>query len=88
MKARTPEAMAQLIQQIRLAIPFDEMNEARVCSGECIGCPKKLLEYLEQEVDYWEREVSDGEAPTLGDIHKLARSSRKIHTVLQKNQIL
>lgn len=85
---RTPEAMTALIADIRTHIPFDELDETRVCSGLCIGCPKKLLEYLEQEVEYWEGSLAVGDTPNLGDIQKLARSSTKIHKVLQKNEIL
>ncbi len=87
-KPHTKDAMNQLTQTIRQHIPFNELDDARVCSGQCIGCPKKLLEYLEQEVEYWEQEVKNDNSPTLGDIHKLARSSIKIHKVLVKNQIL
>jgi hypothetical protein len=88
MNPRTSEAMRSLIHEIRAHIPFDEMNEARVCSGLCIGCPKKLLEYLEQEVEWWEHVVDSGDEPTLGDVEKLARSSKKIYKVLQKNKVL
>ncbi|TCS38785.1 hypothetical protein BCF53_11559 [Reinekea marinisedimentorum] len=80
--------MLSLIGQIRSHIPFDEMNEARVCGGLCMGCPKKLLEYLEQEVEWWEGSVNAGDEPSLGDVEKLARSSKKIYKVLQKNQVL
>lgn len=88
MKARTPEAMRLVIHQVRDAIPFDEMTEARLCSGLCQGCPKKLLEYLEQEVEYWEGNLANGDEPSLGDVQKLARTSLKIHKVLVKNQVL
>jgi hypothetical protein len=88
MKPNTADAMRQLTQDIRHAIAFDEMDEARVCSGVCIGCAKNLLEYLEQEVEYWEHQLILGETPSLGDIHKLARSGKKIYKVLQLNKIL
>jgi hypothetical protein len=80
--------MSALLADIRNHIPFDELNDARVCSGQCIGCPKKLLEYLEQEVEHWEDMLVNHAPPKLGDIHKLARSSTKIFNVLQKNEIL
>jgi len=88
MKPNTADAMRKLTQDIRHAIPFDEMDEARVCSGACIGCAKNLLEYLEQEVEYWETQLALGETPSLGDIQKLARSGKKIYKVLQLNKIL
>ena len=88
MKPDTSNAMRELITQVRVHIPFDEMNDARVCSGTCIGCAKKLLEYLEQEIISWETSLAQNEIPTLGDINKLARSSKKIYKVLQLNNIL
>ncbi len=40
-KPKTRDAMMQLIDQVRTAIPFDT-SEAELCSGTCHGCPKKL----------------------------------------------
>ena len=80
--------MRALTHSIRQHIPFDELDDARVCSGSCIGCAKKLLEYLEQEVIYWEEALNRAEVPSLGDVHKLGRSAKKIYKVLQVNKIL
>lgn len=80
--------MLMLTQQIRQSIPFAELDDARICSGACIGCAKNLLEYLEQEVIYWEHNLTRGESPNLGDINKLARSAKKIYKVLQLNQLV
>ena len=87
-KPDTTTAMQQLIGEIRTRIPFDEMDEARVCSGKCIGCAKKLLEYLEQEVLYSEDSLQRGDTPSLGEINRLARSAGKIYKVLQLNNIV
>lgn len=87
-KPDTSSAIAALVEQIRAHIPFDELDEARVCSGECVGCAKKLLEYLEQEVIHWEYSLARGETPNLGDINKLARSAKKIHQVLRLNNLV
>lgn len=87
-KPDTTSAMLDLVQQIRAHIPFDELDDARVCSGVCIGCAKNLLEYLEQEIIYWESSLARGEIPSLGDINKLARSAKKIYKVLQLNNLV
>lgn len=87
-KPDTARAMAELVAQIRAKIPFDELDDARVCSGGCIGCAKKLLEYLEQEIIHWEYSLARGESPSLGEIHKLARSAKKIYKVLQLNKLV
>lgn len=45
--------MRQMIQQIRDAFPF-ELGEDQLCTDTCsVGCPLKLLEYMEQEVLSW-----------------------------------
>ncbi|MGD2118285.1 MAG: hypothetical protein PVG66_08000 [Chromatiales bacterium] len=82
--------MHNLIQQVRQVIPFD-LPEARVCSphGEsCIGCPQKLLEYLEMELDNWQDRLQQGEVPNFGDLDKLAKSSKKIHAIMVKNGLI
>jgi hypothetical protein len=87
MKPNTQDAMRQLIQQIKQAMPFD-LPESQICSGICIGCAKKLLEYLTIELDTWEARLDAGEVPTLGDVEKLAKSSKKIYRVMQLNKLV
>ncbi|MBK8188275.1 MAG: hypothetical protein IPK77_14040 [Cellvibrio sp.] len=87
-KPDTRTAMLQLIEQIRSSIPFDELDDSRVCTGKCVGCAKKLLEYLEQEIISWEYSLNQGDHPSLGDVNKLARSAKKIYKVLQANNLL
>lgn len=87
-KPDTSSAMRELVTQIRAHIPFDELDDARVCSGSCIGCAKNLLEYLEQEIIHWEYSLARDETPSLGDINKLARSAKKIYKVLQLNKLI
>lgn len=79
--------MQQLIMQIRQAIPFD-LPESQICSGICIGCAKKLLEFLISELDGWEFRLNQGATPTLGDIEKLVKTSKKIYRVLELNKLV
>ncbi|RDH81764.1 MAG: hypothetical protein DIZ80_12820 [endosymbiont of Galathealinum brachiosum] len=87
MKPKTPEAMQRLIDEIRQVLPFD-MPEAYLCDGVCKGCSLKLLDYLDSELAGWESRLYDGEVPCLADIQKLAKSSKKIYKVLEKNDLL
>lgn len=87
MKPDTATAMRQLIKQVRETIPFD-IPEAVLCADECRGCSMKLLEYLASELDDWEFKLDQGEIPNFGDINQLAKSSRKIYRVLEKNGLL
>ncbi len=79
--------MADLIGQIKEAIPFD-VPEADMCSGDCIGCPKKLLEFLDTEIEFCEFKLADGEQPSLGEIDRLAKCSKKIYKALEKNKLV
>jgi hypothetical protein len=83
MKPNSHEAMKGLICEIKHATPFG-MSEAEMCSGICYGCPKKLLNFLDTEIEYWEVMLTNGECPTFGDIHQLAKSSKKIYASLRK----
>ncbi len=87
MKPNSPEAMKELISEIKQSIPFG-MTEAEMCSGICHGCSKKLLEFLDTELEYWEVMLTNGQCPTLGDIHRLAKSSKKIYASLKKNNLV
>lgn len=79
--------MHQLIAQVRDTLPFDA-PASRVCSGECQGCSLKLLEYLDGELSGWEQRLETGDSPTLGDLSRLAKASRKIYVALDKNGLV
>jgi hypothetical protein len=87
MKPDTRTAMTLLIGRIRAGIPLDRPG-ARVCTGNCNGCSMKLLDYLDSELQGWERRLADGERPNLGDLSGLARTARKIHRVLARNGLV
>ena len=80
-------AMLTLMETIRQTSPFDQ-PEAYLCQKECIGCPKKLMEYLENELLNWQEILDDGGQPSLGAISRLANTGRKIHLVLEKNGLV
>lgn len=89
-KARKPtprEAMCRLLTAMREQLPL-YAPEASLCQKSCVGCPKKLMQYIEGEYEYWQQEVDSGGDILLGDINRLARSSRKIQAVLTKNGII
>jgi hypothetical protein len=87
MKPKTPQAMQQLIEEIRAALPFD-MPEAYLCDGVCKGCSLKLLDYLDSELDGWEGRLDNGDIPCLADLKQLAKTSQKIYRVLEKNGLI
>ena len=87
MKPNTQVAMQQLIDRVREAVPFN-LPQADICTGKCVGCPKKLLEFLDQELVSWETRLQNNEQPDFGDINRLAKTSQKIHKALAKNGLV
>jgi len=87
MKPDTRTAMRGLIAEVRAAIPF-AAPQSRVCTGACNGCSRTLLDYLEGELDDWERRLAAGECPNLGEVSRLARTSRKVYEALRRNGLL
>ncbi|RMH37733.1 MAG: hypothetical protein D6694_13205 [Gammaproteobacteria bacterium] len=79
--------MVDLINKIRRTFPLDA-PDSRVCRFDCTVCNKKLLEFLEMQVEDWEQRLAAGETPTLGDLEKFARMARKIHRALKKNGVV
>jgi hypothetical protein len=86
-KPDTRTALGLLIGQIREAIPFGA-RELQVCAGTCDGCSVKVMQYLDTELQDWERRLAAGERPTLGDLSRLARTARKVHAALARNGLV
>jgi len=86
-KPNTRQAMQQLLVEIREHLPL-YAPEASFCQKQCVGCSKKLIEFIRHEYEYWDMALSQGDTPSLGDINKLARSARKIGVVLEKNGLI
>ena len=88
MKPKANIVMVDIIQQIRANFPF-EINEEELCAETCsYGCPKKLLEYMDMEITEWEKRLEKGEIPNLNDIKNLSKTSQKIYTILEKNNLV
>jgi hypothetical protein len=87
MKPDSRTAMRLLIEEVRAALPFD-VPRAQVCAGACDGCSLKLLNFLDTELADWERRLAAGERPNLGAVSHLARTSRKVYAVLERNGLV
>ena len=87
MKPQRTQAMQQLIEAVRKTFPFEDAD-ANICTGQCNACSMKLLEYLDTELDDWEYKLKQGETPSFGEINKMAKTSKKIYKVLDKNNLV
>ncbi|MDP6968604.1 MAG: hypothetical protein QGG88_05760 [Gammaproteobacteria bacterium] len=87
MQPNTTEAMQRMLAEIKQGLPFGE-SEAHLCSGLCLGCPKKVMAFIEDEVAAWEQAMANGQIPTLGDLQQLGKTAKKIHRLMVKNKII
>ncbi len=87
MKPDTSTAMQILIKEIQTALPFDK-PEHEICEGKCVGCPKKMLEYIGSELDHHQCQLDNKEKPTLGELSDLARVAKKVHRNMARNKLV
>jgi len=87
LKPNTRIAMQQLIAEINEVMPFG-LSEAEICAGKCLGCPKKLLEYISSEVAYYQSQLDNGVLTSLADISNLARIATKVRRSLARNGLI
>ncbi|WP_221799435.1 hypothetical protein [Oceanobacter mangrovi] len=86
-KPVSQQAMLSLATQVRSGLPF-HIPPKDLCQHSCKGCPKKLMEFLDTELEDVERRLELGDDFSLGEISKLARTSQKIYRVMEKNGLL
>lgn len=79
--------MRQVIAEIRERIPFD-LPQAQRCLGHCQGCSMKLLQFLDGELEAWERRLDGGEQPGFEELSDLMRTAKKVHRVLERNGLI
>ena len=87
MKPKVSVAMQTIINETRAALPFGA-SDAQLCSDNCQGCSKKLLEFLDSELDNWEHKLHDGVQPNFGDIHRMGKTCKKVYMVLKNNGLI
>ncbi|WP_417225782.1 hypothetical protein [Amphritea sp.] len=80
-------AMRILISDIRAGIPFDTPME-ELCNGPCTGCSKKLLDFLDTQLEEKETEINSGHIPALGELNRLKKTALKVRTTLIKNGLI
>lgn len=87
MKPDTSIAMRILIDEVRSALPFGA-SDTQLCSDSCQSCSKKLLEFLESELEDWEKKLHDGIQPNFGDINRMGKTCKKVYMILKKNGLV
>ncbi|EOC1853717.1 hypothetical protein [Vibrio parahaemolyticus] len=82
-------AMQRIIDQTKRELPLYE-SDTFVCGteGNCIGCPKKLMELVDSELSYWEHTISRGINPNFDDIRRFGKLCTNVKRGLVRNNIL
>ncbi|MEZ9596258.1 hypothetical protein AB4298_16615 [Shewanella sp. 10N.261.52.F9] len=82
-------AMMQIIEQVKQEFPLYE-SETFVCGpdGNCLGCPKKLLELVDTELSYWESAIANGNVPQFDDIRRFGKLCSNVKRGLNRNGVL
>ncbi|NOH62414.1 MULTISPECIES: hypothetical protein [Vibrio] len=82
-------AMLSIIQQVKQELPL-YAPETFVCGskGNCVGCPKKLLELVDSELTYWESAMERGIAPQFDEIRRFGKMCNGVRRGLQRNGLV
>jgi hypothetical protein len=87
MKPNRKDAMQTMINEINQRFPMGAPDRD-ICLGICSGCPKKLLQFMEMQLEDWQEALDNGEIPTFKQLQKRATQARKIEAVLIKNELI
>ncbi|MCY9802769.1 hypothetical protein OTK51_04905 [Vibrio scophthalmi] len=82
-------AMQDIITQVLEELPLYE-PETYVCGskGNCVGCPKKLLEMVDGELTYWQSALSRGIIPQFDEIRRFGKMCSSVRKGLARNNLL
>ncbi|WP_171366185.1 hypothetical protein [Vibrio coralliilyticus] len=82
-------AMLSIIQQVKQELPL-YAPETFVCGskGNCVGCPKKLLELVDSELTYWESTMARGITPQFDEIRRFGKMCNGVRRGLQRNGLV
>ncbi|MGB2078766.1 MAG: hypothetical protein ACPHV3_03205 [Vibrio sp.] len=80
--------MQQIIDQAKATFPLYE-EDTFVCGteGNCVGCPKKLMELVDGELTYWEHALNKGQEPGFDDIRRFGKLCKNVKRGLVRNGI-
>lgn len=81
--------MLAIIEQVKQELPL-YAPETFVCGskGNCVGCPKKLLELVDSELTYWESAMARGITPQFDEIRRFGKLCNGVQRGLRRNGLL
>ncbi len=79
-------AMLNIIERAKIELPLYE-PDTFVCGqqGNCIGCPKKLLELVDSDLSYWQHAIKQGVIPNFDEIRRFGKLCTNVKRGLIRN---
>ncbi|QSX30746.1 hypothetical protein [Shewanella cyperi] len=80
-------AMQQIIDAVKAEFPL-YLEDTFKCGPDntCQGCPKKLMELVDGELQYWQHRINQGIAPGFDDLNQFGKLCRNVRRALVRNQ--
>ncbi len=78
--------MLQIIHAVKQEFPLYQ-EDTFVCGPDnsCIGCPKKLMELVDDQLTYWEHAIRRGVIPSFDDLSRFGKLCRNVKRGLVRN---
>jgi hypothetical protein len=79
-------AMQQIIDAVITEFPLYNEDVFK-CGIEntCIGCPKKLMDLVDIELQYYQEQINQGISPTFGELNSFGKMCKNIRRALLRN---
>ncbi|UTV30799.1 hypothetical protein [Photobacterium atrarenae] len=79
-------AMQQIIDAVQAEFPLYQ-DDTFKCGPDntCIGCPKKLMELVDTELNYWQHQLNQRLPPGFDEIHRFGKLCKNVRRSLVRN---
>jgi len=79
-------AMQQIIDDVIAQFPLYQVDTFKCgTDNTCIGCPKKLMEMVDTELQYWQYQVDRGISPTFDELNRFGKMCKNVRRALVRN---
>lgn len=79
-------AMQQIIDAVIAEFPLYREDTFK-CGPDntCIGCPKKLMELVDTDLQYWQHQINLGNSPSFDELSRFGKMCKNIRRALVRN---
>ncbi|MEF3023189.1 hypothetical protein V4D05_18925 [Vibrio mimicus] len=79
-------AMQQIIDAVQAEFPLYQEDTFKCgTDNTCLGCPKKLMELVDTELQYWQHQINRGQSPTFDELNQFGKMCRNVRRALIRN---